>query len=344
MFRARSVCVARNWASFCARSASEVASIATAKSPRWRHPPRRWRRWPRHALGHLHDRQQTVLAAQVARRHRHAKHRDHGLGGSMPGRCAAPPHGDDHAQAALTRLFGVGEHLVGVRCAETTFASKGTPNSFSTSQACCMTPSRSSTPSPRRPGALRVSCRHVRSLQQSADCIGSTLVEPLARWRAASGRRLRRAVLHDAVGDQRVDLLVAVAVLAQHLARVLAEQRRRPRDRGGGAEKRIGQPMLFTGRPAVCTVSTTISRASVCGCESASPIECTGPAGTPAASESREPLSPRARGQHRVHQFHERRQFSLRAVLVAKRGSVRHCGWRAPRRCVPSWPGWRRRC
>ncbi|KAG1236068.1 hypothetical protein G6F68_018883 [Rhizopus microsporus] len=52
----------------------------------------------------------------------------------------------------------------------------------------------------------------------------------------------------------------------------------------------------FTGIPTVRTLpatgwscSTTMPRASVCGCDSACAIECPGPAGTPASSKTSSP-------------------------------------------------------
>ena len=61
------------------------------------------------------------------------------LAASMPGRCAAPP-----APAMIARrprawaLAAYSNSTSGVRCAETTFTSCGTPSAWSFSTACCM--------------------------------------------------------------------------------------------------------------------------------------------------------------------------------------------------------------
>ena len=71
-------------------------------------------RGDRDAGGHLDDRQQRVLAVQVARRHGHAEHRHGGLRRQHPGQVGGPAGpGDDRLHAAIGCRFGEGEHLVG---------------------------------------------------------------------------------------------------------------------------------------------------------------------------------------------------------------------------------------
>ena len=90
----------------------------------------------RNAARHLHDRQQRVHAVERRASHRHPDDRQHGDRGEHPGRCAAPP-----APAMMTfrpRPAAVLPYSImssGVRCADTTRTSCGTPRSVSASAA-----------------------------------------------------------------------------------------------------------------------------------------------------------------------------------------------------------------
>ena len=102
--RAAIRCADRRWQRRRRSGASRNAASAAAMSgsSRGQHRGGEQRRVGRAGLAdrerrhgnsrrHLHDRQQRIEAVQRLRLHRHAEHRQRGLGGSMPGRCAAPP-------------------------------------------------------------------------------------------------------------------------------------------------------------------------------------------------------------------------------------------------------------
>ena len=86
-----------------------------------------------------------------------------------------------------------------------------------------------------------------------------------------------------------------------------------------------GSPRALVAPASGCTRSTTMPRASVCGWVSASPIVCTGPAGTPAASNTAIHCAG-ALPEDVVHRRRARRDVAMRAALVTKRGSLRHSG------------------
>lgn len=67
----------------------------------------------RNARGHLHDRQQRIDARQHRRLHRHAQHRQVGLGRTHAWQVSrAAGTGDDHLDATRLSLFGVLEQQV----------------------------------------------------------------------------------------------------------------------------------------------------------------------------------------------------------------------------------------
>ena len=150
------------------------------------------------------------------------------------------------------------------------------------------------------------------------------------RIRESSIRRgWRGGHSNDACRRQLVDLCGRIPVFAPAppaCARRAAAPGASPRSawrRSGSGSRAPASGLL-----ADATRSTTIPRASVCGCASASPIECTGPTGTPAASNAaiQAALRPRRRARRSSTPTSASR-FCIRAELVAKRGSSRHSGW-----------------
>ena len=82
----------------------------------------------RDAGRHLHDGQQRVDAAQRLRLHRHAEHRQRRLGGGHARQVRrAAGAGDQHLEAAAAGRRAYSNSRSGVRCADTTRVSCGTP-------------------------------------------------------------------------------------------------------------------------------------------------------------------------------------------------------------------------
>ena len=95
----------------------------------------------------------------------------------------------------------------------------------------------------------------------------------------------------------------------------------------GVAEKWIGQPIALVGPACGWTRSTTMPRASDCGCASASASEFTGPTGTPAAARRCVQSAFVRVAITALIAVASASTLAMRAVLVAKRGSSRHSGW-----------------
>ena len=141
MLRAFSVCVARNWASFIARSPSSVASIAIANSAAFDAPAS-----PMANVATGTPRGICTIDSSESSPRRYLD----GIGtpstgmtvleASMPGRCAAPPAPAMMAFRPRSRALSAYANISsGMRCADSTLASNETPNSFRIVQACCIT-------------------------------------------------------------------------------------------------------------------------------------------------------------------------------------------------------------
>ena len=142
MLRAFSVCVARN----CGELHREVGVAGREHRDREqrrvaRHRPRRWRRSPpgRRAASARWTAASPRRAGTWTGPARRAPATTV-LEASMPGRCAAPPAPAMMACRPRSRALSAYANISsGVRCADSTFASNETPNSFRIVQACCIT-------------------------------------------------------------------------------------------------------------------------------------------------------------------------------------------------------------
>ena len=134
-------------------------------------------------------------------------------------------------------------------------------------------------------------------------------------------------VLDDAAGDERIDVGVRVAVLAQHLARVLAQQRRGARDRRrrcgkvDRAAERLGRPGL-----RMDEVDDHAARERLRMRERlADRVAPDPPARRRRRSASIHSALVRVASTASIRDVSAAR-FAMRAELVAKRGSSRHSG------------------
>ncbi len=87
-------------------------------------------------------------------------------------------------------------------------------------------------------------------------------------------------------------------------------------------ESLTGVPSERTSPAVVCSTSTTIRRASVCGCSSISPTDATGPAGTPASSSTVSQCSVVCSRKCLPRISTRSVRFAIRSVLVTKRSSL----------------------
>ena len=127
---------------------------------------------------------------------------------------------------------------------------------------------RSSRRPPRRSRRCTRADRSVRARAQRDVRVG-----PRKRTARATVRPSLRC-RDDAGGDEARRSRRRRSRVSRSSSRVCSPSRGAGRStRGGVAEKWIGQPIAFVGPASGCTRSTTMPRASVCGCVSASPSE-----------------------------------------------------------------------